>query len=510
MKPRRTRRLKRRRVRHRSTRQRGGSTSHTAILIEPRKSRQGALEFVTKNLLENLPANWCLILFTGPNNTSEVESFVKTLPSAQAKRVTVKNLHIKNLTESEYNKLMMSRKILDEIPTEMFLVVQVDSMICKGGSHILEKFLEYDYVGAPWKDRNAIGNGGFSLRRKSVMLKILNTCPTLNHNEDGFFSGGCEGVVPKKPSPSEAEEFSVETIFNGKQPFGIHKSWYHMPENSSKIEEKCLGYSTLRNLNTGQEGGQQHDTTLAILCWKSFKTLKNTLESYKANGLLKHVHTVIYFQERTPECEAIAKDYGITDVLGTAENIGILDAFMALIRHTTTPYFIFAECDFELVHGEDVVQKVLADAKKLMEEKDVQLVRLRDRKNPGKPLGSREIVPVSDAELPGHTFDQGYPYKIETLHFLEKPEEKFPGVFEIIHYNYPWYKCSSNHSTWSNNVFIAKTSFLKEKVLKLLEGLPKEGMDHKFSRLENFLLANLKDYTIAGGHGLFTHNRLDR
>ena len=38
------------------------------------------------------------------------------------------------------------------------------------------------------------------------MLKILATCDTLNHNEDGFFSGGCEGARPKKPTPEEAKE----------------------------------------------------------------------------------------------------------------------------------------------------------------------------------------------------------------------------------------------------------------------------------------------------------------
>jgi hypothetical protein len=54
---------------------------------------------------------------------------------------------------------------------------------------------------------------------------------------------------------------------------------------------------------------------------------------------------------------------------------------------------------------------------------------------------------------------------------------------------------------------------LKEKVLPLLKQRPvnangKNG--NKFSKLEDYLIANLKDYKIGGGDGLFTHNRLDR
>lgn len=220
-----------------------------------------ALEFVANNMLKNLSKQWNLIIFPGEENKEDVKVFVNSLPSGDKSRVTIKELGLTTMDTAKYNELMMSRRLLDEIPTEVFLIVQTDSIICTGGKDILKEFIDkkYDYVGAPWKDLNALGNGGFSLRRKTMMLKILDTCSKKtdegkDHNEDGFFSGGCDAARPNKPTPEEAEKFSVETIYSGKQPFGIHKAWHHMPQNSDELEKKCLGYNTLRKLNS-QGGG---------------------------------------------------------------------------------------------------------------------------------------------------------------------------------------------------------------------------------------------------------------
>ena len=297
----------------RHTRQRGGSESHTAVLIEPRKSMQKALEFLTKNVLDNLSSHWNLIIFPGEENMEDVKSFVDGLSPEDRSRVKVEDLGISTMDTAKYNELMMSRRLLDKIPTEVFLVVQTDSIICKGGKHILDKFLEnkYDYVGAPWKDLNDLGNGGFSLRRKSMMLKILDNCSKktpdgVDHNEDGFFSGGCEGARPKKPSPEEAEEFSVETIYYGKQPFGIHKAWHHMPQNSEELERKCLGYDTIRGLNS-QGGGAAPLKAAVIGIFKNESmVMREWIEHYKWQGM-----DAIYMinNNSDDDWQSIVKDY---------------------------------------------------------------------------------------------------------------------------------------------------------------------------------------------------------
>jgi len=227
-----------------------GDEAYTIVLVEPRASMQNALEFVVQNSLDNLPSNWTLYIFPGKENIFAVQRFVSSLPPEKQSRVEVKDIGLTSMTIREYNELMMSTRLLDLIPTEKFLVVQTDSMICSPGKDLINKFTKYDYVGAPWPD-DGVGNGGFSLRRKSKMLEILDNCSKyyvgdMLHNEDGYFSGACNNIEMNKPSAQDAQEFSVETVYTGKQMFAIHKPWAYI---SKDLDAVCPGYSTLKSFN---------------------------------------------------------------------------------------------------------------------------------------------------------------------------------------------------------------------------------------------------------------------
>ena len=229
--------------------------------------------------------------------------------------------------------------------------------------------------------------------------------------------------------------------------------------------------------------------SLGILSWKAHKTLENTLSSFKP--LLPFIKdTKIYFQEMNQQDMNIANQYGI-NAIGSSINTGIIGGFKSLVENASGEYFIFAENDFELVHGIEETIKILEDSINLLVSFDVDVVKLRDRINYGEPLYTK---------LTEHP-DMGFSYKLESLHSFENPEEVFPGVFEIIYLSFKWYKCSNVHQKWSNNIFIARTRWLKEK-LNLLE-------DGDFM-MEETLIAKLKGYNLAGGIGLFKHNRLDR
>lgn len=303
---RRTRRKSKLRKRYRKRTLKGGGESYTVVIIEPRKNMQKALEFVINNVLENLTPSWKVIVFPGNDNVKDVKDFIASLSSDKQSRVSVKELGLTTMDTKQYNDLMMSEKILNEIPTEVFLIVQTDSLICKAGNHLLEKFMKYDYVGAPWKGSNTLGNGGFSLRRKSKMLEILKKCPPNGHNEDGFYSGGCEGAIPFKPSAEEAEEFSVETTYNGKQPFGIHKAWYHMSENNSALEEKCLGYNEIKSLNSQEAGSKPLKTGLMGIFKNESMVLREWIEHYKWQG----IDVIVMINNNSDDnWQEIVKDY---------------------------------------------------------------------------------------------------------------------------------------------------------------------------------------------------------
>jgi hypothetical protein len=259
--------------------------------------------------------------------------------------------------------------------------------------------------------------------------------------------------------------------------------------------------------NSTRKNSNLKNITIGILSWKSHKTLENTLKSYKDNGLLSLVHPVIYFQERTEEDDTLAKSYGINDIIGTNENVGILQGFMKLVEHTKTKYFIFAECDFELVNNKERTSEILKECIHLIKKDGIDVIRLRDRENPGDPLFSRSIIPVEGRHLNGHNISKNFPWKIETVHFLKDPEKKFPGDFNVIDKKHRWYRAVSKNNRWSNNVFIASTAFLKDRVFSVLNargGLSANGKNSANTfNLEDYLSKTLKDYTIAAGPGLF-------
>jgi hypothetical protein len=115
----------------------------------------------------------------------------------------------------------------DHFETEFVLVMQTDTLILKP---IPELYFTFDYCGAPWKwipngCGRMVGNGGFSLRRVSVMKEIcvLNTYDGKEDlAEDIFFAkhvkkDGC-------PPVDLAKNFSVEHIYS-RNPCGLHQVW---------------------------------------------------------------------------------------------------------------------------------------------------------------------------------------------------------------------------------------------------------------------------------------------
>ena len=212
-------------------------TKYTAVIIEPRCHK--ALHFVLNNIGKNLSNEWSILLIIGNNNVKYVHECLKRLPTY---RICVHQLNINDLTIPEYNQLLVTPYLYSLIPTETFLLFQTDSMILKENKDNINLFLNYDYVGAPWSD--GVGNGGFSLRKKSKMLEIIHQVPYQNEPEDVYFSK--QITIPLyKPSIEEAKLFSVEMLFHP-TPFGIHKVWWHSPY--SNIVKLYPDVDLLKNL----------------------------------------------------------------------------------------------------------------------------------------------------------------------------------------------------------------------------------------------------------------------
>ena len=231
---------------------------YTAFIIEPRKHK--ALHFVLHNMLDCLSNEWKIILFHGLNNEAYAMDIYNTLNDLYPNRLQFVKLDIINLNQKTYSELLANRlDIYNYIDTEYFLIFQTDSMMFKQNAHLIDHYLtnDYDYVGAPWlicnyyptMERDFIGNGGFSLRKKETMVKIIkNNKWDENHvwQEDLFFSKSTETIPLKKPSYELAKMFCVDEVYSEKT-IAIHKPWV-TPHYSEfiKIYPECLVLESLQ------------------------------------------------------------------------------------------------------------------------------------------------------------------------------------------------------------------------------------------------------------------------
>lgn len=214
------------------------SYKYTAIIIEPRKHK--ALEFVLNNILDCLSNEWKIVFFHGLNNIEYSENISNKLNIIYDNRIKLVNLNVDDLNQKTYSKLLATKTLIyDYIDTEYFLIFQTDSMMFKKNSHFINYFLEgnYDYVGAPWlicnyeptKQRDFIGNGGFSLRKTETMLKIIENHKWEEDNEwheDLFFTKKYEDIVTIKPNYELAKKFCVDEIFSDTT-MACHRNWCH-------------------------------------------------------------------------------------------------------------------------------------------------------------------------------------------------------------------------------------------------------------------------------------------
>lgn len=142
-----------------------------------------------------------------------------------------------------YNGIMKSPSFWERVGGDKVLIIQDDGFLMKKG---VERFLEYDYVGAPWADapvnefikqhvnKDLVGNGGFSLRDvhacKRVTQKYENEKYALFSNniveipEDVYFVQ-CMVKEGMKVAPQTAACFfaSEQALHPGA--LGMHKPW---------------------------------------------------------------------------------------------------------------------------------------------------------------------------------------------------------------------------------------------------------------------------------------------
>ena len=214
-------------------------SDYESVLIECRSFPH--TEFLIRNNILKLGEKWCHTVVCGNLNYD----YMVRICSMISNNIQVIKTNYDNLTPSEYSEFLSSAEFWNLLHGEKILIYQEDSIIFKNN---INDFLGWDYIGAPWPDDNndndaCVGNGGLSLRTKSVMMEIINRVDIKNTKinsctfeytkltqstvipEDVYFSKNMEdlkiGLLADKQS---ASNFSTEAILNTDS-FGGHNFW---------------------------------------------------------------------------------------------------------------------------------------------------------------------------------------------------------------------------------------------------------------------------------------------
>ena len=204
------------------------------VLIEFR--RMPHIEYLVRRTVFTLK-DWNHTIVCGNNNYDMIVEMCESIHKNLNTKIKFIKLNIDNMPVKKYSELLKTKDFWNRFVGEKLLIYQEDTILFHGN---IEEFLDYDYVGAPWRNINYqsnsfVGNGGFSLRSKSVMLKCISANNPENDKlpEDVYFvktiiKNNLGNIAPKYI----AKKFSQEQVL-GDNPVGGHAFWLA----NNKIDE---------------------------------------------------------------------------------------------------------------------------------------------------------------------------------------------------------------------------------------------------------------------------------
>ncbi|KAJ3158440.1 hypothetical protein HDU86_002909 [Geranomyces michiganensis] len=202
-----------------------------ALLIELRPMR--TLIPILLHYMATLPEDWPFMLM----HSAEVEPLLAR--SAAIKRY-IKSGKLRPLLLSPEVKLANAADVSEFLtqkstwallpaPAEHIFFFQLDAVICSNSEQTPDDYLHYDWIGAPWPHIAFLkgGNGGFSMRRKSRMLRCLDTRKwERGMNPEDVWYSECMNSFPDAVMPTfdQGKEFAIEGVENARY-MGIHKTY---------------------------------------------------------------------------------------------------------------------------------------------------------------------------------------------------------------------------------------------------------------------------------------------
>ena len=183
-------------------------------------------------------------------------------------------------TIEAYSSFML-RGLAPHVHTSHLLVAQWDGFV-RDAARWDACFLDYDYVGAPWRDAapaQAVGNGGFSLRSRRLLHALLDPDVAITHPEDESIClvnrGLLEGRHGVRIAPLDvARRFSYERIEPPQPTFGFH-GLFNFPRELSAAEVSDIVASLPDRLTRGLDA---HDLCATLIRSGQLDTARTLLD----------------------------------------------------------------------------------------------------------------------------------------------------------------------------------------------------------------------------------------
>lgn len=212
---------------------------NTVVLIDNRENALSVLSvyFALANVAKDA---WACKVFT---SRAAFDYYSGYLSRFGAEIVHLEELENTLFDIDVYNGIMKDPGFWDKVGGEKMLIIQDDGFLMKKG---VERFLEFDYVGAPWADvptneyikknvnKDLVGNGGLSLRDVSKCKHITQKYETEKYTlfsnniveipEDVYFVQYMIKEGFKVANIPNASFFASEQVLHPGA-IGMHKPW---------------------------------------------------------------------------------------------------------------------------------------------------------------------------------------------------------------------------------------------------------------------------------------------
>lgn len=230
------------------------NSDYRVVLIDNRANPLSALSVLFA--LANLNLSWSCTIYT----SSKARAYYQTLVGDVADVETLPDLDATRFHIDIYNRILKDAEFWRSINAQKTLIVQDDGVLLRPG---IEKFMQYDYIGASWVDcvaneyikknitEDLVGNGGLSLRTNATMIRA---CENFEKEKRWLFYKNLTQIPEdvyfvyclKKLGDAKLPKFETGAEFASEQvchlaSLGVHKLWaYHSPEIVQKYLNTLL------------------------------------------------------------------------------------------------------------------------------------------------------------------------------------------------------------------------------------------------------------------------------